>query len=418
MIRKYEFKIDWTLLFLIALPTFYVAGWDLRESQAWFFQIMAFILIGFMHVNRYLGMFMLWGVFQYIFFKDRPVDMDVLFNLFTALVVYQMIVLFSKIHEFKKYYIAFIALLAVNVFWCWRQHLQADPIFSMREQEYQTLFSSYSGFFGLPALLGNFAAVVVPMCFAVASWAVPLALIALLFSKSTFSIMAGVLAVLFFFWFYKRLLFWILLAVLGTGVLVYAVKFDYPTGQFERRLKVWRAVEQLAFKRQFHGNGIGNFRKLNVIEFIPTHNMVIASNEKFREYLANEAKINGKEELIPVIMQEPDFLKLRETVRHHGFDFEKWNETHNEFLQLFFESGLVGLLIILAYIFDLYKRFWIYGRDNLNCLVLASSVVAILAVAFGHFPFHVARLAGPYIVVLALFEYSLISRKKHLESIV
>ena len=61
--------------------------------------------------------------------------------------------------------------------------------------------------------------------------------------------------------------------------------------------------------------------------------------------------------------------------------------------------------MIIGYGVDLFRRFFSLGlQKNGMALGLASSFIAILIISFGHFPFHVARIAGPFIVIMALFE--------------
>lgn len=416
MIKKFNFSLDWTLLFLILLPTWYVSGMDLRESQISFFQVSAIVLVGVMHLNRYVGLFLLWACVQSVFFKQYPVNPDVLHNLFFGAVIYQFIMMFTKSRDYKKYFWVLYGVLILSVLWCFRQMFQADPIFSMAEPQNQIIFSEYSGFFGLPAFLGNYAAAVFPLSFFLGYWLVPFGLIAIVFSKSTFSAVAVLAGTLFFFWFRKRLVFWIVLGVLGTATLGYAVFYDYPTGQFNRRLNVWKITEQIGFRKQFTGYGLGNFQKYHIIEASPTGNIIATWNlDNLKGFLAREAVLNGHPDLVPKIKAESDFHKIKAMMRERAFDYEKWSHVHNEFLQVFFEMGLIGVLILGFYIYDIFKRFFRYGVESPRCLVLMSCFVAILICSFGHFPFHLARLAGSYIVIMAFLDLALRGLQKNAE---
>jgi hypothetical protein len=71
---------------------------------------------------------------------------------------------------------------------------------------------------------------------------------------------------------------------------------------------------------------------------------------------------------------------------------EYFGQAHNDWLQLLYETGLVGLGLIVAWIVQ--HRHALLGNP-------AAWAVAILAVGF--FPFHVAQVAAPAIVAIAVW---------------
>lgn len=416
MIRSFNFKIDWTLLFILLLPTFYIMNVDLREAQTSFFQIAVVLLVAVTHVNRYIGYFLIWVVFQHTVLK-LDVDEGQLFNLFLGAVVYHFLVKFSKPSEFKKYFWVFGWLLLINCVWVVRQMYQADPIFSMHDQEVQRIFSDFSGFFGLPAFLGNFGAVVAPLAFYSSFTFLPLAFIAVYYSKSTFSAVALLSGVLFYLWFKKRIVFWVMLVVMGLSCLIYAVKVDYPTGQFDRRLKVWQIIEKLSFRQQFTGHGLGKLKDFYVFEISPSHNMIATENTgTLKQFFVKEASRTGDNQFISEVIKENDLSKVRDLFRKHEMGIEQWAQAHNEFLQVFFETGFIGVLIVIFYIVDLFKRFLKYGKKSRVVLALMSAFVGILVVSLGHFPFHLARLTGSYLVIMAFLDLSLLVCQKSSEN--
>jgi len=422
LIREYNLKIDWTLLFIILLPTFYVAGQDLRAYQTNFFQISAIVLVGLMHVNKWLGLFLLWCTFQFVFMKGMPIQSSALQNVFFGAVIYQFIVIFSNLAELRKYLWAFFGILILNVFWIVLQKNQIDPLFFPRDAHLQTVFSDVSGFFALPAFLGNYAAVVLPIAFTLTNTLIPFALIALFFSKSTFSVMAALGASLFYFWFRKRIVFWLILGVFGSGALFYTLKVDYPSGQFNRRLNVWQLIIRQAFQKQFFGHGIGNFKRFTFLEAIPSHNLIGTDNiSEVKKFMINEALATGDKAFAEKVASSDHLLKAKaifkkKKVNDHFMDVEKWEQAHNEFLQVFFETGLVGIFILFAFIVNLFKRFIRYAWGSQETLVLMACFVAILINSVGHFPFHVARLAGPFIVLIALLDAMLIKAQRKMVS--
>ena len=421
MNSELKLKIDWTFLFLLICPIFYVVNMDLRSTQTAFFQFAAIFLVGFMHVNRYVGYFLILCAIQSIFMKE--VSRESMLNVFFACVIYQFIVKASRPEEIRKYMGVFLGVLALNIFWCLRQKFNIDPIFSMMNYDKQQVISEPSGFFALPAMLGNFSAVVLPFCLMngfLGYIFIPLVIAGLIFSKSTFSVLAAFLSLLVFFWFRKRIVFWGVLLVSIIFSSFYIIKFDLPEGQYFRRARAWALVEHQAFAKPVVGYGIGSLAYHLFVEVTPSHNnYYIRTADQFKSILVKETEDHGKPDLSKWIsenFERANSKSVQGEMQKNNMDFLIWNPLHNEYLQAFFETGLIGVILIGLYIRDIFKRFWDFGRKNLVVISLFASFCSILLISFGHFPFHVARLAGPFLSIMALLELALISCKKQTET--
>ena len=416
MTRTINFKFDFLLWFLILAPTFYIAGTEMRGTQLEFFKVAIIAMVAFFHVNRYIGLFLGYLVFQFIFFNDMAARSTVIPNVFFAAVLYHFIVRYGKIT--KAHLWAIYGVLILSVLWIPLQIWNIDPVWEMKNQAVQRIFNEYSGWFALPAFMGNYAAVVLPFAFILNPFLIGFAVIALFFSKSTFSVLAAFAGVLFFLWFKKRLYFWIALLLLGSSSLFYILKYDLPEGQFGRRLNAWNLVLKESFKHQFFGHGIGAYGDTyKFIEFRPAlHNGMVVNNQQLLNFISDETRKGGETELADNIakvsadnLNEGTASNIKAALQSKGMDYEEWMPAHNEFLQVFFDLGVVGVLILGAYIFDIFKRFRLYATNELS-LCLMASFIAILIVSFAHFPFQIARLAAPFIVILAFLDMSL---RKH-----
>lgn len=419
MTKEFNLKIDFIFWFLILLPTFYVINSDLRSSQHDFFIIACLLMVAMFHANKYIGMFLGWEIFQMIFLKHEGLVFieDRIYALFLGAILYHFIFMYLNTENLKKYYQVFIGVMAFNVFWCFLQMKGIDPIWSNIDFQKQSVMTEFPGFFALPAFLGNYVAAVIPFCLGVFWPLIALAVIALWFSKSTFSVLAGAVAIGFYFWFKKRIVFWFVLAASLAAIAFYSTN-DFKTGQFERRFNVWGAIIKEALGSQFYGHGFGSYGKTGIVaEVTPTGTVkMVHGNLEIMKFAHDEAAKKGQTELTDKIKTlNPNTLSLVDLSR----DFQKkemdimfWNEAHNEYIQVLYDSGVVGVLIIFFYIFDVLKRFSIYGYRDDHCIILTGSFLAILIICAGHFPFQVARLAGPFLCIFAMLDRSLLNRKK------
>ena len=424
MTKTFTVKVDWLWFFIFLVPTFYVFGRELRSAQADFFQVMIISLIAVMHVNKFFGLFLGYCLAQSFLLPTSDLQTTYITNLTFAAVAYHFIVKYTFVEDFKKYFTAFYLLLGLNLVWCVFQIFQVDPLFSMLNADKQKIFTEFSGLFALPAFLGNFAAAILPLGFTLSWTLFPLVLVAIYFSKSTFSILAAFIAALFFFWFYKRIVFWAIVLFGGLFMLVYILKYDAPTGQFSRRLKVWSVVTKIALQKQFLGRGLASYKENIWGEATPSHNIIVMPNNSARlikPFLINEAMAKGKNELAQKLSQISDdsfnLGTVQPIIQSYDIDFMDWKNAHNEFLEIFYETGFFGLLFIFGYIYDIFKRFFTYGQKHLPSLVMVSSFLAILVVTAGHFPFHLARLSAPFLVLMAFTEIALLAAQKKSEAI-
>lgn len=414
MIRNINIKIDWTLIFLLALPFFYVAGQDLRAVQQYFFQVAAVVLVGLFHANRYVGLFLLYCAAQFVFLPAS--DPTVLQNIFFGAIIYQFILKVSDVSEYPKYFKALLIVLGINLVWCVLQYFNIDPIFQMRDQFNQTVITEPSGFWGLPAFLGNFTAAIAPLALSVSWFSIPFILIGIVLSKSSFSVVACGSAIMFFSWFKNRIVFVVLSALIVIGGGFYVLKYDLPSGQFEKRIHAWNLIIKTACQKQIFGRGIGSYQKYILMETFPGNDMIITpSQEVAMSHLAKHVRDHGQPEIADKILNAGgpiDADKLSRLLQKHQIDFKVWNYAHNEFIQAFFDGGIIVLLIIGAFIFDLFRRFWYFGRKNAVCIALCASFVAMLIVSLGHFPFHLARLSGIYVILIAFLDKSLLQQER------
>lgn len=423
MISRLNMKIDWLALFLIIVPTFWVVNIDLRLAQANMFHIGVFAMIAFLHVNQYIKYFLLYVLAQYLIFPQLPISFFQIECLFMGALAYHMIVKYVEPERLKFYLWIMLGFLAFNCFWALLQAWNIDPVFSLTNPDKQADgFSAGVGFLGLPAMFGNYAAAMVPIALLLMPVSVGFCLIALWLAKSTFSVIAAVLAGAFFLWFKKRIMFWAVMIFGGITILCYVAFTDMPSGQFNRRFAAWHQILIQAFKTQWIGKGFGSLSTAYCFsEVTPTHIVKMTNNERdFVDFVKQQAVLNSSNDVTRLLSGiditklktdaiRPDvFASISEGMQHFNMDVHCWKEAHNEFIQVLFETGLIGLFLMIAYVWDMFRRFYLFGTKSTFCITMASCFLAIVIVSIGHFPFHVARLAVPFLTIAAFFELGLL----------
>ena len=155
---------------------------------------------------------------------------------------------------------------------------------------------------------------------------------------------------MFLTYFKNRKTFWTLLVILICGAVGYA--FHDGSEGLMKRLNVWGAGVSVLRGKPWFGFGLGNWQS---IQFVGIQQ-------------------NGQPEV--------------------------WTWAHNEFFQYIFEQGLVGAVLLYAYLKSIIKDF----QFNKNSVVVYSSLISLFTISFWHFPFHLGRLAGISLLILAYAE--------------
>lgn len=76
----------------------------------------------------------------------------------------------------------------------------------------------------------------------------------------------------------------------------------------------------------------------------------------------------------------------------------QWHQAHNEYLQVLFQYGIIGLLLITGLIISTVKKI------SIRNVVLASSLIALLADSLGFFPMRTSPIGYMAVMFLALID--------------
>lgn len=232
-----------------------------------------------------------------------------------------------------------VAMMALQIY-------GLDPLLSQSGVIQEDRLDMVVGFMRLKVHVGVLAALLAPLMLAHAKFFLPLLIPMLYFSESSAAVVA--VAVAFLVYFYHTMpkkWFYAVVSGLFIASACYVIFYDMPGGQFAERLKVWHATISLSLKSNpWIGNGIGSFAKMNL------------------------NTIQGNNTLIG------------------------WTWAHNEFVQAFYEFGIVGLVMIFAFLHKHLKDLKYFDRDK-STIALGASVWAVIMVSLFHFPFHIGRFS-------------------------
>lgn len=288
-------------------------------------------------------------------------------NLFVGILFFKIVVENFDFKALRFIVWCLFGILLVNVIFCFLQMANHDPVFVAMNKTVQG-FPRPVGLMRLEAHLGTMAAILGPLLVIVSPWLLIVTLPLFYFGTSSVAIVAFILSMAFVFWgrVPKRTFILAAVLILLAGV-YYIVKFDMPGGNFGYRFHVWfMGLREVLTRTMFYGFGIGSWA-----------------------------------------------LWAPQTAQQTNSDPLTWLWAHNEYLQVFFELGIVGLIILLVWLKDSVSAYLGSGRGPIiKCLF--ASFISLALVSTCHFPFHLGRLAGISVFVLALFHAAVNQERKTL----
>ena len=338
---------------------------DLRTIRDISFYSFAVIICSFLQKNIWLSLFMFWCVFNWWANFFIPSNAYVgLTGILSALIIYiTMKHLLSKKILSSDTILRIICNLAIFQFiWIFVQKFSKDPIFynvTQNGDPLNNIAMIICGWSGNPSLLGVFFAITAfllldyykvkgfPIVFFIILSSL---LIIKNFTTALCFLSGGMFYITYKYWKSKKyiVLGIVTLLLLISGYIYYVKKPNFD------RLFLWKALIKFGLKvRPIIGRGINFFSTLNIIDKTGT----------------------------------------------------PWKEVHNEYLQIFFELGGVGLFLFLGFIYSKFREFFSKVRNNKQ-LCIMSCLVAYIVSGVSLFPFHIAQLSFIAIMLLVCLEDS------------
>lgn len=334
-----------------------------REAQQLYFIIAGMVLFGLMLNNVWATLFLTWTAYLYAFYGFKCGQIYVS-HIFIGSVLY----LLTKISFQKKHIDFFINavlwLIVLNIGYMIVQCLEWDFIYKGIEHNTGATFRNIRplGFMGNYGYTGILIAIGIPLLATRGhKWSIPLAItlfLPLSLAKSCLPILGGVIGLLFVLFFKIPRKVWVVFVLVFIILSAcYLIFIDMPGTE---RWPVWKtALEHVTMSRPLVGLGLDSFR-----------NALPWKNFKY---------INPGGSL--------------------------WDNPHNLYISIYYEFGLIGLMILIGYLRFLGLRF---GRaiKSPNTLALGGVILLFFIVSLGHFPIFLSRLAVIFVPIMALFENS------------
>jgi len=311
------------LIFMCGLPfgSFLFKNCDIWHSQGHFIQMGILILFGYSFfekskyaqpLNKPLGAFILWSGLATGYWwikilsltKAYPTKIFMpFFNILCLILFYKLIVEYLNKNSIEKILKWFKYTVIALLFYCVLQFFGLDEFFNaLGTTDNNKLVI---GIIGNPSHWGGFLAIVQPLFFSKNRQDI-LSLILLwgliLLTHSAAGMVGGLLVILFWIAFKKRKLFPI---AIGTSIAFVTTVFLFNKHYFSAgdRLDAWRTTFVLMKDKFITGLGLGTFGLKNT------------------------------------------------------FSGVHWQHAHNEYYQLVFELGIIGLILVLWCIYDYFKTF-------------------------------------------------------------
>jgi len=403
-------KIDLILILIGICPIFFLSdnlnALDiLRNQRIMFFFVSCLLIIAACHANKFIGAFLMLSVAHHFMFPSLEYFNTKMTFLLCGSLVYHFV---KKDYKGENYKYVLLAVTTATVVIATLQYFGKD-IFFYAEME-------TPGLMILPGYMGQFCAIVAPVIATVHPAFLIIPIIGLALSKSIVSIGAFCVAMLFMAWFKSRRLF-VCLVILAILTMPFIAKRDYDSGEWFRRIQVWKMVSSRAARSPFIGKGIGNYKKTLFMEW---HYRDVSRWFSVELKPENIAPLYQK---IREIAEEGGFdttrLDVHDTLLHRmdelrgkGLGSYVWDHPHCEYLLVYYEYGLLGFLILLCFIADIFRRFvyqdvptWRFG-DNKDKqeIALMASFISILILCTVHFTLHLPITVPAAIVLTAMLD--------------
>jgi len=380
------------LLYLILNPMFFLVDCDQRMIQEVFYQLSSIAVfiasfcveqkaVKFSKLHMWLGIMMLAFVGAYIMSMNG--FQKIAFNFLLGLTVYFVFIRTMNKDDVKFLFKGIAWVGIAGVLYMATQYLGFDVRGTCNEGSH-TRIDAHSFFFQNSAM-GMYFAQIIPIIASMNIYLAPLFMIPVLISQCAGAIAGGMAAYLFFLWFRKRIIFWVLLipCVLGVGYIGMTKENSYGLSM---RLPVWKETLREVCQNPI-GHGLDSFNtgKMRLFQDIDTKNIY-----RFNQ-IGTEYRFFGRQD-----------SEIAKKLKNGTANTHVITHPHNEYIWLGYEVGLHALVILGFIFYYTIDRFKKSRRDILTC-ASAGYLIAMSIFCMTQFPVHLARIGHMLPVIFGCF---------------
>ena len=385
--------------FVFFVPIFYFTNMNfgnatLRIGQEQAFQIGAVILYALVLLeNIYLALFLLLSVATYL--GHNFSGGNYLVNIVYGCIIYQVSYQIIDSKTISQAFKVVLWLVFLNIIWLILQNTGNELLFV--EVSTQKLGNMNNvAMMGLKAMMGMFFALSIPIMAFFNPMIALLFFIPIWLSESSISIIAGV-ASLGFFIFLRLSRRWKTVVAILSMIAIFYTFQDSKANMMADRFDIWKITLRDAMQKPISGWGLDAFRNINL-------------KEKTFNYFKN---VPTNKSGHGIYIQETKQFLLPDDCKGSSGPIDPWDHPHNEYVSLFFEYGVLGVIIFLLLSRDMMRRF---NRSDDALVCLAGFFISLLIISVAQFPFHLARI-GVFIPVFLGAYYRITDDSIKLEQI-
>lgn len=368
---------------------------DLRVAQESAFQLAAMLVLAVFVADFYVGAFLALNVIH--FYLSGEFGASQVMNVTMGTIVFYFSREFFKERSIRLIRPMFLWIAGINLCFMIAQAFGLDPLFVGRYNGTGGIMDRFTdpvGLFGIKMANGIFWALTAPI---LASYWLPLILIPailIIFMHSSLAMLAYLVASVAYLWFTKRrkiALIAIGVAVLAGSAYILLDQKDDPK-TFRARFGLWRAITHAGFVKPL-GYGPDSFRN-----FTPTKDFLYVSDSDYKLAILKKSSDTTAVVGYMTTSFQVDMVNKFKTQNN---EMNIWDNPHNEYLQMLFEYGWPGLILLLLMIWSILRSY--LSAINPESTVLFCGLLVFFVSALAHFPCHLARTGIFFAILLGAF---------------
>lgn len=349
----------------------------IRGTDIWYVQYLGFTTVLFFGIslylwkwNKYISIFtILVLISTLITAKQHPRAMFMMINIDIGCILLKYIS-----ENYKNRDILFKGLLwfiGVQCGWLLMQYCNLDPFF---DNVVKTLPDPLTALSGSRNQMGLFMAVVIPLVIAKCIYLLPLVIFALLCSKTSSAVLGAIIGTIFYLYITKHKVRHLSLVLVAIILILFLCKFEkFSSVELNNRYLLYKTTisqvenERLEISKEKDGTKTTK---------------IITCNKWFGYALGN-------------------FMRMSPFTQNYLWGGHIYRHTHNDYIEIWFEMGRLGLISILMILSNILYLFVRKTQEH-DIKMLFSCLLIYCITANGIFTMHTAVSLMLFVLIFGL----------------